>query len=74
MGDGYVFKKCLGVGTIAETYLVTTPEGKDVCVKALKEGISKEKILADKQKFIELINGLEGKTQQEKRLSLEKYR
>lgn len=66
LGDGYVFKKCLGVGTIAETYLVTTPEGKDVCVKALKEGITKEKILADKQKFVELINGLEGKTQQEK--------
>ena len=66
LGDGYVFKKCLGVGTIAETYLVTTPEGKDVCVKALKEGISKEKILADKQKFVELINGLDGKSQQEK--------
>ena len=66
LGDGYVFKKCLGVGTIAETYLVTTPEGKEVCVKALKEGISKEKILADKEKFVELINGLEGKTQQEK--------
>ncbi|MCM1003197.1 MAG: hypothetical protein NC408_02520 [Candidatus Gastranaerophilales bacterium] len=66
LGDGYVFKKCLGVGTVAETYLVTTPEGKDVCVKALKEGITKEKILADKQKFVELINNMEGKTQQEK--------
>lgn len=66
LGDGYVFKKCLGVGTIAETYLVTTPDGKEVCVKALKEGISKEKILADKEKFVELIKGLEGKSQQEK--------
>lgn len=66
LGDGYIFKKCLGVGTIAETYLVTTPDGKDVCVKALKEGISKEKILADKEKFVELIKGLEGKSQQEK--------
>lgn len=66
LGDGYVFKKCLGVGTIAETYLVTTPEGKEVCVKALKEGISKEKILADKEKFVELVNGLQGRIQQEK--------
>lgn len=66
LGAGYVFKKCLGVGTIAETYLATSPDGKEVCIKALKEGISKEKILADKQKFVELINGLEGKSKEEK--------
>lgn len=66
LGSGYVFKKCLGVGTIAETYLVTNPEGKDVCVKALKKGITAEKILEDKKKFVELINNLEGKSQQEK--------
>lgn len=52
---GYEVKKCLGVGTIAESYLVKTPDGKEVVAKIIKKGITKEKILADKQKLINLV-------------------
>ena len=51
----YKVDKLLGVGTIAETYLAHDASGKEVCVKILKNGISKEKILADKAKFAQLI-------------------
>ena len=47
LGSGYEIKKCLGVGTVAETYLVKDPSGKEVCIKVLKEGISADKIKAD---------------------------
>lgn len=55
----YQLTKCLGVGTIAETYLAKDKSGKEVCIKILKNGITKEKILEDKEKFIKLItNGI----------------
>ena len=47
LGKGYKVEKCMGVGTVAETYLVKDPNGKEVCVKVLKEGISANKIKAD---------------------------
>ena len=65
-GDKYKAKKCVGVGTVAETYLVETKDGKEACIKMLKNGITAEKIETDKQKFIEIINGLENKTPEEK--------
>ena len=55
LGSGYQLTKLLGVGTIAETYFAKSPEGTEVCIKILKDGISKEKITADKEKFVEMI-------------------
>lgn len=66
LGNGYTIKKLLGVGTVAETYLAKTSEGKDVCIKMLKKGITEEKIQKDKQKFIELVKNMQGKTPEEK--------
>ena len=66
LGNGFTIKKLLGVGTVAETYLARTADGKDVCIKMLKKGITEEKIQKDKQKFIELVKNMEGKTQEEK--------
>ena len=56
----------MGTGTIAETYLVEAPDGKEVCVKMLKKGIDASKIDRDKQKFIDIINAQAGKTDAEK--------
>ena len=64
LGSGYKLEKCLGVGTIAETYLAKNKNGKDICIKVLKEGINKEKILSDKQKFINIIKN-SGKSEDE---------
>jgi len=66
LGSGYKIIKSLGAGTIAETYLAKSPDGKEVCLKVLKEGITKEKIAADEAKFIEMINKLNNKTADEK--------
>lgn len=55
----YEIKQCLGVGTVAETYLAKGPDGKEVCLKVLKEGIDAEKIAKDKKKFIDIINNLD---------------
>jgi predicted unusual protein kinase regulating ubiquinone biosynthesis (AarF/ABC1/UbiB family) len=66
LGEGYKLSKCLGVGTVAETYLATSPSGQEVCLKMLKEGITSEKILEDKAKFVDLIKGLKNKTAEEK--------
>lgn len=65
-GSDYTVKKLIGVGTVAETYLAKDASGQDVCIKILKNGISKEKIEADKQKFINLINSLTDKSADEK--------
>ncbi|MCQ2754920.1 MAG: AarF/UbiB family protein, partial [bacterium] len=54
-GEEYEIKQLLGVGTVAETYLAKGKDGKDVCIKILKDGITKEKIQADKVKFDKLI-------------------
>ena len=66
LGNGYKVKVNMGTGTIAETYLVETPEGKEVCVKMLKKGIDADKINRDKQKFIDIVNGLKDRSDAEK--------
>ncbi len=67
LGKNYKVKVNMGTGTIAETYLAEAPDGKEICVKMLKKGINAEKINRDKQKFIDIIKGLEGKSDAEKR-------
>ena len=53
----YKVKKLLGTGTIAETYLAKDKNGKEVCIKIVKDGISAEKIQKDKEAFINLVTG-----------------
>ena len=55
----YQVKQCLGVGTVAETYLAVGPDGKEVCLKVLKKGIDEAKIKADKAKFVDIIKKLD---------------
>lgn len=57
--------KCLGVGTVAETYLVKGSDGKEACIKMIKEGITQEKIITDYNKFKTLIEN-SNKTQDQK--------
>ncbi len=66
LGEEYKVRKLLGVGTVAETYLAKSPDGREVCVKILKDGITKEKILQDKEKFIETVKNITDKTADEK--------
>ena len=66
LGNGYKVSKLLGVGTVAETYLAKNASGKDVCIKILKDGITKDKILNDKQKFIDMVKNMSGKSADEK--------
>ena len=55
-GNQYSVEKCLGVGTSAESYLAKDNNtGAEVCIKMLKDGITKEKVEADEQKFIEIV-------------------
>ncbi|MBQ7450642.1 hypothetical protein IJS77_04425 [bacterium] len=51
----YKVEKLLGTGTVAETYLAKDASGKEVCIKILRDGISTEKILKDKEAFINMI-------------------
>lgn len=51
----YTLTQLVGVGTIAETYLAKDKTGKEVCIKMLKDGISKEKIIKDRDAFIQMI-------------------
>lgn len=52
----YKARKLLGVGTVAETYLVKEKStGKEVCIKILKRGIDAAKIKKDKEAFIKLV-------------------
>lgn len=52
----YKVRKLLGVGTVAETYLVKDKtSGKEVCIKILKKGIDAAKIQKDKEAFIKLV-------------------
>ncbi len=64
-GD-YSVERLVGTGTVAETYLAKDKNGREVCIKMLKNGIDADKIMADRDKFIELIRNLEGKTAEEK--------
>ena len=54
-GSNYEVSKLLGVGTVAESYLAKDATGKEVCIKIIKKGVTKEKILNDKQKFVDMI-------------------
>ena len=66
LGSGYEIKKLLGVGTVAETYLAKSPDGKEVCIKIIKNGIDENKILKDKEKFINMVKNSKGYTEDEK--------
>lgn len=66
LGSGYKVKKLLGVGTVAETYIATDPNGKEVCLKVLKEGMNAEKITRDKEKFINIVKNMTDKTADQK--------
>lgn len=68
LGNSYNVSKCLGVGTIAETYLAKGADGKEVCIKILKEGISADKIKKDRDSFVEIIKGLKRPKQEEEYL------
>lgn len=65
-GDAYTIKNRVGVGTVAETYIATDKNGNEVAIKMIKEGITEEKILNDKQKFLDMIDSLADKTPEEK--------
>lgn len=64
VGDGYEVKQLLGVGTVAETYLAKDSNGKDVCIKILKDGMNEAKILRDKAKVVDIVKN-SGKPQSE---------
>ena len=66
LGSGYKVSKLLGVGTVAETYIAKDVSGKEVCIKILKNGITKDKILNDKQKFIDMVKNMTDKSADEK--------
>lgn len=56
-GEGkYTFVRDFGGGTIGETYLATTQDGKQVIVKALKKGVTPEKFAEDRKMFTNYIN------------------
>ncbi len=67
LGGGYQVLKNVGTGTVAETYLAKDATGKEVCIKIIKKGINVEKIAKDKEKTIELIKNMEGKSDAEKK-------
>lgn len=66
-GNKYKVKSRMGAGTVAETYLAEDANGKEVCIKLLKEGITADKIARDKKAFIDLVNSLENKSAAEKK-------
>ena len=61
----YKLKACVGVGTVAQTFVAQDEKGNDVCIKLIHKGINKEKILKDKEAFIAMINS-STKSQNEK--------
>lgn len=71
MGNSnYKLSKLLGVGTVAETYLAKDASGRDVVVKILKDGISEQKIIKDKEKFVKIIKNNKKLSQHEKEYML----
>ena len=64
-GGKYKVQRCVGVGTVAETYLVKDGDS-EYCIKMLKNGITAQKITDDKDKFFAIIDGLTDKSPQEK--------
>ena len=70
-GEGkYNLKKCVGVGTVAQTFVAQDRNGKNVCVKLIHKGIDEQKILKDKEAFIQMINS-SSKTPQEKKFLID---
>lgn len=65
-GKKYEVEGCVGVGTIAESYIAKDENGNHVVIKMIKEGISKEKINSDKEAFIQIIKNSAGKSEEEK--------
>lgn len=61
----YTLKQSVGSGTVAQTFVAQDENGKNVCIKLIHKGISKEKIVKDKEAFIEMINA-SSKTPKEK--------
>lgn len=61
----YKLRQCVGSGTVAQTFVAEDKNGRKVCIKMIHKGMSKDKILKDKEAFISMINA-SGKTQQEK--------
>ena len=64
-GGKYKVERCVGVGTVAETYLVKEGDS-EYCIKMLKNGITAQKITDDKNKFLAIIDSLADKTPEEK--------
>ena len=64
-GGKYKVERCVGVGTVAETYLVKEGDS-EYCIKMLKNGITAQKITDDKDKFLAIIDALVDKTPEEK--------
>ena len=55
-GQGkYTIKKSFGAGTIGETYLAATEDGKDVVIKMLKDGVTPERFAEDRSLFVKYI-------------------
>ena len=65
-GCDYKLEKLLGVGTIAETYLANSPSKGKCVVKILKNGINTAKIEGDKEKFLKVIENLDGVSESQK--------
>ena len=61
----YKLKKCVGAGTVAQTFVAKDEKGNDVCIKLIHRGIDKEKIARDKDAFVKMINS-SSKSQKEK--------
>lgn len=52
----YTLVKSFGAGTIGETYLAKTADGKEVVIKMLKEGVTPEKFAQDRAMFTKYID------------------
>ena len=67
----YQLIKSFGAGTIGETYLAKNPEGKEVVIKMLKDGVTPEKFKQDREMFTRYINEfVEDATDKEYKLNL----
>lgn len=70
-GEGkYKLKKCVGTGTVAQTFVAQDKDGKNVCIKLIHQGIDEQKIIKDKEAFIQMINSSE-RTPQEKKFLID---
>ncbi|MBR1616795.1 hypothetical protein IJ670_01445, partial [bacterium] len=52
----YIIQKTLKAGTIGETYIAKTADNKEVILKMVKEGVSKEKFAQDRAMFTKYVN------------------